>query len=140
MNHSHFLSLFSQNFSTHIGNMILRELRKLMTKVRRLRKWYLVDKLTRAFAEAYLLMRLKTIKSIILMKAIIETIKKLKELISEEARLIKIGLSEAWKISELASKWGHPSSTNWKNNKYFIIHQALTLKWLSRLIGGIMLR
>jgi len=80
-------------------------------------------------------MRLETVKSLILMKAIVKTIKELKEIISEEAKLIRMGLSEAWKISELASKWGHSFSDSWKNNKYFIIYQGLILKWIFRLFG-----
>ncbi|MEM4467007.1 MAG: hypothetical protein QXE61_07735 [Nitrososphaerota archaeon] len=127
------LSHTSQNFSINLGNIILRELQKLVVKIRKLRKWYLVNKLTRAFIEAYILMKPRTIKSITLMKVIVKTIKELKEIISEETKLIKIGLNEAWKISELASKWGHKSSKNWRNNKYFIVWQALTLKWISRL-------
>ncbi|MEM2661440.1 MAG: hypothetical protein QXS74_08990, partial [Nitrososphaeria archaeon] len=134
--YTHYFSHTFQNLSNDVPNMILEELRTLIIRVKRARKWHLVNKLTRAFAEACLLIKLKTVRSITLMKAIIKTIKELKEIISEEAKLVKIGLNEAWKISELASKWGHKSSKNWRNNKYFIVWQALTLKWISRLFGG----
>ncbi|MCS7126394.1 MAG: hypothetical protein NZ929_05755 [Aigarchaeota archaeon] len=67
------------------------------------------------------------------MKVIVKTIRELKEVLSEETRLIKIGVNEAWKISKLALSWGHTTSRNWRNDKYFIIYQALTLKWISRL-------
>lgn len=125
------------NFSPDVGIMILRDLRSITIKVKRVRKWYLVDKLTRAFIDTCFIMKLKTVKSFTLMRAIIKAIKELKEIISEETRLLKIGIEEAWKMSELASEWGHPSSRTWRNNKYFIIYQALMLKWISKLFGGI---
>lgn len=133
----YFSSVF-QKSSNDIGTVILRDLQSIVVKVRRARKWYLVDKLTRAFIESCLLMKLKTIKSRILMKAVIKTIKKLRELASEEAKLIDRGLSEAWRISELASIWGHPFSKNWRNNKYFIIYQAITLEWIKKLFRGVL--
>ncbi|MEM3688049.1 hypothetical protein [Saccharolobus sp.] len=132
---SHYSSSSPQSSLNDVGAMLLKDLRCIVVKVKKLRKWYLVSRLTRAFIRSCLLMRLETVKSLILMKAIVKTIKELKEIISEEAKLIRMGLSEAWKISELASKWGHSSSRSWKSNKYFIIYQALTLKWIKKLFG-----
>ncbi|MEM2292162.1 MAG: hypothetical protein QXX41_02705 [Nitrososphaerota archaeon] len=91
-----------------------------------------MDSLTRAFVNVCMSIKLKAVKSLTLIKVIVKTIKKLKEVISAEVRLLKLGMKAAWKISELASSWGHSSSRNWRNNKYFIIWQALTLKWVSR--------
>ena len=116
-------------------SFLISELKGAITRVRRARKWHLVSPLSRAFASACLMMKLKKIKSITLIKAIIKTIKELKGLISREYKLIQLGIKYAWKVSMLASSWGHPNAENWKHDKSFIILQALTLKWLSRLFG-----
>jgi hypothetical protein len=71
------------------------------------------------------------------MKAIIKTIKILRQIISKEYELFQIGIQEAWKLSELASSWGHKKAREWKNNKAYIMLQALTIQWLSRLFSGI---
>jgi hypothetical protein len=73
----------------------------------------------------------------VLMKAIIRTIMVLRQIVSREYRLIQIGVREAWRLSELASSWGHKTSGEWRNNKSYIITQALTLQWLARLFGGV---
>ena len=116
-------------------SFLISELKRAITRVRRARRWHLVSPLSRAFASACLIMKLKKTKSITLIKAIIKTIKELKELISREYKLIQLGIKYAWKMSMLASSWGHPNAENWKHDKSFIIHQALTLKWLSKLFG-----
>jgi len=118
-----------------IVSLLIGELKRAVTRVRRARKWHLVSPLSRAFARACLIMNLKKIKSITLIKAIVKTVKELKELISKEYELIKIGIRWAWKFSMLASSWGHPSAESWRNDKAFILYQAMTLKWLSKLFG-----
>jgi len=84
-----------------------------------------------------LIMRLQTVKSSLLMKAIIKTIKELRRLISKDYLLIEIGIREVWKLSELASSWGHKSAGEWRYNKSYTILQALTLQWVTRLLGSI---
>ena len=116
---------------------LLDELRDAVLRVRRARKWFLVDPLTRAFVKACMIMRLARVKSILLMKAIIKAIKELRQIASQEYRLVEIGLPEAWRLSDLASSWGHKKAREWKNNKAYIILQALTIQWLSRLFNGI---
>ena len=120
-----------------LGVMLLDGLRDAMLRVRRVRKWFLVDPLTRAFVKACMIMRISRVRSMVLMKAIIRAIKVLREVISEGSRLIRIGIGMAWRLSELASSWGHKTASEWKNNKSYIILQALTLRWLARLFGGI---
>jgi len=121
-----------------LGVMLLDELRDAVLRVRRARRWFLVDPLTRAFVRACMIMRVSRVRSMVLMKAIIRAIRALREAVSEESRLIRIGVREAWRLSELASSWGHKTAREWKNNKSYIILQALTLQWLARLFGGIM--
>jgi len=71
------------------------------------------------------------------MKTIIKTIKELKQIVSGEYKLVEVGIREVWKLSELASSWGHKTAREWRRNKSYIILQALTLQWLARLFGGI---
>ena len=118
---------------------ILDAMVRAVKRVKRVRKWHLVDPLSKAFIKACLMMKLAKIKSMQLFKAIIKTIKKLKELVLEDHIPVKAGIRQAWKISMLASSWGHPSAQNWKNDKAFILYQALTLKWLSKPFGGVIL-
>ena len=120
-----------------LGVMLLDELRDAVLRVRRARRWFLVDPLTRAFVRACMIMRVSRVRSMVLMKAIIRAIRALREAVSEEFRLIRIGVREAWRLSELASSWGHKTAREWRNNKSYIITQALTLQWLARLFGGI---
>jgi hypothetical protein len=122
---------------THLTARLLDELRDAMLCVRKARKWFLVDPLTRAFVKACMIMRLGRVKSILLMKAIIKAIKELKRIASQEYRLVEIGLPEAWRLSELASSWGHKKARGWRSNKAYVILQALTLQWISRLFNGI---
>jgi len=116
---------------------LLDELRDAVLRVKRARKWFLVNPLTRAFVKACMIMRLTRVRSIILMKAIIKAIRELEQIISQEHRLIEVGVREAWKLSELASSWGHKTAREWRNNKAYIILQALTLQWISRLFNSI---
>jgi hypothetical protein len=83
-----------------------------------------------------MIMRINRVRSMVLMKAIIRAIKVLREVISEESWLIRIGIGMAWRLSKLASSWGHKTASEWKNIKSYIILQALTLRWLARLFGG----
>ena len=115
---------------------LLDELRDAMLRVKRARKWFLVDPLTRAFVRACLMMRLARVRSILLMKAIIKAIRELKQIASQEYRLVEVGICEAWRLSELASSWGHKRAREWRSNKAYIILQALTLQWISRLFNG----
>ena len=116
---------------------VLGELKNAILRVKKQRRWFQVSPLTKAFIKAFTVMRLESIKSILLMKAIIKTIRELKQLISREYSLVEIGVREAWRLSELASSWGHENAGEWKNNKAYIILHALTLKWISRLFNSI---
>jgi len=116
---------------------LLDELRDAVLRVKRARKWFLVNPLTRAFVKACMIMRLTRVRSIILMKAIIKAIRELKQIISQEHRLIEVGVHKAWKLSELASSWGHKTAREWRNNKAYIMLQALILQWISRLFNSI---
>ena len=115
---------------------LLDELRDAVLRVKRARKWFLVNPLTRAFVRACLMMRLTRVRSILLMKAIIKAIRELKRIASQEYRLVEAGIREAWRLSELASSWGHKTAREWRSNKAYIILQALTLQWISRLFNG----
>jgi len=116
---------------------ILDELRNAVLRVRRSRRWFQVNPLTKAFIKAFTIMRLDHVKSILLMKTIIKTIRELKQIASREYKLVEVGVREAWKLSELASSWGHEKAREWRSNKAYIILQALTLQWISRLFNGI---
>lgn len=120
-----------------LTSILLDELRDTVSRVVKARKWFLVNRLSKAFIKGVFLIKITRFKSILLMKAIIKTIRELKQLLSKESRLVEIGLSEAWKLSELASSWGHKNAKEWRNNKNYIILQALILQWLSRLYRGI---
>ncbi len=133
-------SSFSQaydEFPESLTITLLDNLREAVSHVRRARRWFQVDQLSRAFIKGLFSMKLSRVKSILLMKAIIKTIRELKRIISREARLIEIGIREAWKLSETASRWGHKNAIEWRNNKNYIILQALTLQWLSKLFSRI---
>jgi len=118
-----------------VGRLIANALVEAVRRVRRARRWYLVDPLSKAFIRAYLIMKLSRVKSVQLIKTLVKTIKKLRDLISEAYVPIKAGIREAWNLSALASNWGHPGAESWRNDKAFIVYQAITLKWLSRLFG-----
>ena len=132
------LSRPSIDFPKDSALILLDELKDAVLRVKRARKWFLVDPLTKAFVKACMIMRISRIKSMTLMKAIIRTIRVLRQIVSKEYRLIQIGVQEAWRLSELASSWGHKTAREWRNNRSYIILQALTLEWLSRLFGGFM--
>ena len=126
----------SEHSSDCLAVKLLGELRDAVLRVKRARKWFLVDPLTRAFVRACLMMRLTRVRSILLMKAIIKAIRELKRIASQEYRLVEAGVHEAWRLSELASSWGHKTAREWRNNKAYVILQALTLQWISRLFNG----
>jgi hypothetical protein len=130
-------SPLDKDFPRNPALILLDELKNTVLRVKRARKWFLVDPLTKAFVKACMIMRLSSVRSMILMKAIIKTIMVLRHIVSREYRLIQIGVREAWRLSELASSWGHKTAKEWRNNKSYIITQALTLRWLARLFGGI---
>ena len=115
---------------------LLNTLWEAVERVRRVRRWFLVDELTRGFIKALKALNPASIRSITLVKAVVKTVKMLKELASETLRLIKLGVEEAWRLSETAEKWGNRNAREWRNDKNFIILQALTIKWLSRLFWG----
>ena len=127
----------SEYSSDCLAVKLLDELRDAVLRVKRARKWFLVNPLTRAFVKACMIMRLTRVRSIILMKAIIKAIRELKQIISQEHRLIEVGVHKAWKLSELASSWGHKTAREWRNNKAYIMLQALILQWISRLFNSI---
>jgi len=116
---------------------ILDELKNAVLRVKKSRRWFQVNPLTKAFIKAFTIMRLDHVKSILLMKTIIKTIKELKQIASREYKLVEVGVREAWKLSELASSWGHKKAREWRSNKAYIILQALTLQWISKLFNGI---
>jgi hypothetical protein len=128
-------SYSSMDSCKDLNVMLLDELRRVMLRVRRARMWFLVDPLTRAFIKACMIMRISRVKSMVLMKAIIRTIRVLREVVSEEFKLIRIGVRKAWRLSELASSWGHKTAREWRKSKAYIIVQALTLQWISRLLN-----
>jgi hypothetical protein len=116
---------------------LLDELNDAAFCVRRARKWYLVSLATKAFIRACKAMRLDRVRSPVLIKAIVKTIMELRRILSVERRLVEAGVEEAWKLSELAQRWGHKTAREWRNNKAYIIVQALTLQWTSKLFRNI---
>ena len=131
------ISLLDKDFPRNPASTLLDELKNIVLRVKRARRWFLVDPLTKAFVKACMIMRISRIKSMTLMKAIIKTIRMLRQIVSKEYELLQIGIQEAWRLSELASSWGHKTAREWRRNKSYIILQALTLQWLARLFGGI---
>jgi len=125
----------SNNSEIDVSRLVGNALVEAVRRVRRARKWHLVDPLSKAFIEAYLMMKLTRVRSVQLIKALVKTLKKLKELVLEDRIPVKGGIMQAWKFSMIASGWGHPSAESWRNDKAFILYQAMTLKWLSRLFG-----
>jgi len=131
------ISRLDKDFPRNPASTLLDELKNIVLRVKRARRWFLVDPLTKAFVKACMIMRISRIKSMTLMKAIIKTIRMLRQIVSKEYELLQIGIQEAWRLSELASSWGHKTAREWRRNKSYIILQALTLQWLARLFGGI---
>ena len=122
--------------SEELSARILDELKDAFLRVRKSRRWFQVDPLTKAFIKAFMVMKIDRVKSILLMKTIIKTVRELKQRLSREYKLVEVGVREAWKLSELASSWGHEKAREWRSNKAYIILQALTLQWISRLFNG----
>jgi len=131
-----FSNPLADNLEIDVGRLVRDALVESVRRVKRARQWHRVKPLTRAFAEAFLIMKLKTVKSLDLLKVIIKTIRELKELLSRELQLIKLGMEKAWQISLLASKWGHPRAREWRSDKGFLIYWGLTMRWLTKLFGG----
>ena len=125
----------SNNSEIDVSRLVGNALVEAVRRVRRARKWHLVDPLSKAFIGAYLMMRLTRVRSVQLIKVLVKTVKKLRDLVLEAYIPIKAGVREAWSLSALASGWGHPSAKSWRNDKAFILYHAITLKWLSRLFG-----
>jgi len=132
-----FSTLFTDDSEMDVSRFIGSALVEAVRRVKRARKWHLVDPLSKAFIRAYLIMKPTKVRSLQLIKTLVKTIKKLRDLISEARIPIKAGIRKAWRLSSLASSWGHPSAKNWRNDKAFILYQAITLKWLSKLFGGV---
>jgi len=124
---SDMLSKLCEYSSKDLSAKILGELKNIILRVKKHRRWFQVNPLTKAFIKAFMIMKLDNIKSILLMKAIIKTIRELKQIMSREYNLVEIGIREAWKLSELASSWGHMKAREWRSNKAYVIIQALTL-------------
>jgi hypothetical protein len=123
--------------SDGLAPKLLDELSDAVFCVRRSRKWFLVKPTTKAFIKALIKSGLDTVRSHVLIKAIVKTIMELKRIVSVERRLVEAGVGEAWKLSELAQRWGHKTAREWRNNKAYIIVQALTLQWVSKLFRNI---
>ena len=130
-----FSTLSTDDSEMDVSRLIGSALVEAVRRVKRARRWHLVDPLSKAFIRAYLIMKPTKVRSLQLIKTLVKTIKKLRDLISEARIPIKAGIRKAWRLSSLASSWGHPSAENWRNDKVFILYQAITLKWLSRLFG-----
>ena len=123
------------NSEIDVGRLVGNALVEAVRRVRRARRWHLVDPLSKAFIRAYLMMKLTRVRSVQLIKVLVKTVKKLRDLVLEAYIPIKAGVREAWSLSALASSWGHPSAESWRNDKAFILYHAMTLKWLSGLFG-----
>ncbi len=132
-----FRALSTDDSEMDVSRFIESALVEAVRRVKRARRWHLVDPLSKAFIRAYLIMKPTKVRSLQLIKTLVKTIKKLRDLISEARIPIKAGIRKAWRLSSLASSWGHPSAENWRNDKAFILYQAITLKWLSKLFGGV---
>jgi len=130
-----FSTLSTDDSEMDVSRLIGSALVEAVRRVKRARRWHLVDPLSKAFIRAYLIMKPTRVRSLQLIKTLVKTIKKLRDLISEARIPVKAGIREAWNLSSLASSWGHPSAENWRNDKVFILYQAITLKWLSKLLG-----
>ena len=124
--------LSSQNI---LPQSLRSNLKKYVFRVKKLRRWHLVDPLTKAFIKAFMSIKLKSIKSIILIKTLVKVIKTLKELSCRELEYIKEGVKEAWRLSEIASTWGHAEAASWRNNKAYMLCLGLTVKWIHKLLG-----
>ena len=122
-----------------VAKVLWENLVKVVKRVKRARRWYLVDSLSKAFIRACLMMKPTRIRSVQLIKVLVKTIKMLRDLVSEAYIPIRAGIRQAWSLSALASDWGHPGAESWRNDRAFILYQAMTLKWLSKLFGRVIL-
>ena len=122
-----------------VTGLVSDALVEAVRRVKRARRWYLVDSLSKAFIRACLMMKPTRIRSVQLIKVLVKTIKMLRDLVSEAYIPIRAGIRQAWSLSALASSWGHPGAESWRNDRAFILYQAMTLKWLSKLFGRVIL-
>ncbi|MEM2485570.1 MAG: hypothetical protein QXU87_09920 [Candidatus Caldarchaeum sp.] len=109
--------------------------KSLVDRVRKARRWYRVNPLTKAFVRAYLITGPKEVRSMVLIKAVVKAVRELNILVSKTYSLMRAGVVEAWKLSHIAKQWGHPNAESWRNSKPFIIYQAISLQWLKKLFG-----
>jgi len=124
------------SFHNTLSQFLASSLKNYVVRVKKLRRWHLVDSLTKAFIKGFMVMKLKNIKSLLLMKTLIKVVKMLKELSSKESlEYFREGVKEAWRLSMIASSWGHPAASSWKNNRAYIMCIGLTVKWVYRLFG-----
>jgi len=124
------------SFQNTFGRCLTNSLKDYVVRVRKLRRWHLVDSLTKAFIKGFMVMKLRNIKSLLLMKTLIKVIKTLRELSSKESlEYFREGVREAWKLSMIASSWGHPEASSWRNNRAYIMCIGLTVKWVYQLLG-----
>lgn len=73
---------------------------------------------TKTFIKALIKAGLDTVRSPYPDKAIVKTIIELRRIVSMERRLVEVGISEAWKLSELAQKWGIKQQGNGETTKH----------------------
>ncbi|MEM3081548.1 MAG: hypothetical protein QXH35_07640 [Nitrososphaerota archaeon] len=116
------------------SSVLYNRVRSLVDRVRKARRWYRVKPLTQAFLRAYLMSSPK-VRSVVLVKAVVKAVKELNVLVSKTYSLMRAGVAEAWKLSQIAKQWGHPNAESWRNSKPFIIYQAISLRWLRKLFG-----
>ncbi|MEM2291870.1 MAG: hypothetical protein QXX41_01180 [Nitrososphaerota archaeon] len=113
------MSSSSQRESTE---RLFRTLEELVSKVKRARRWFQVPNVNKAFIRAVLKVRPVVIRSRTLLNCILRNIELLKELSSNFVRLLKLGMSEALKASEIAVKWGYREAIEWRNDISFILY------------------
>ncbi|MEM0505893.1 MAG: hypothetical protein QXW58_01355 [Thermosphaera sp.] len=90
--------------------------------MKRARRWFQVPNVNKAFIRAVLKVRPVVIRSRTLLNCILRNIELLKELSSNFVRLLKLGMSEALKASEIAVKWGYREAIEWRNDISFILY------------------
>jgi hypothetical protein len=118
-----------------VARLLHEGLADSVERVKRARKWHLVSALRKAFIRAFLKLRLTRVRSMELIRLVVRTIMELRELAMERYIPLRAGVRHAWRLSMLASSWGHPTADEWRNDTAFIIYNAVTLKLLSRFYG-----
>ena len=112
----------SSSAQREASERLYRTLEELVSKVKRARRWFQVPSVNKAFIRAVLKVRPVVIRSRTLLNCILRNIEMLKELSSNFVRLLKLGLSEARKLSEIAVKWGYREAIEWRNDISFILY------------------